>query len=269
MVMPSDILAPLFVPAHRPELFEKAAQSGADALILDLEDAVPREAKDRARAALRTDFTGLPVIVRINALGTPWFEADLLAVMALKPAAVMVPKAEASALATLVDAQARDAGLPVIALIETARGLADAEAIARMAGVTRLAFGSIDFCVDLGCAHTSEALAQPRFALVMASRLAGRAAPLDGVTTSLDDAELIQSEARRARDLGFGGKLCIHPRQIGPVRAGFAPDDEEIRWAERILASGDGAVAIDGAIVDEPVRLRARAILARMETGRR
>ena len=102
-----------------------------------------------------------------------------------------------------------------------------------------------------------------RSELVLASRLAGLAAPIDGVTTVLDDEDLIAGDARHARDLGFAGKLCIHPRQIEAIRRGFAPSEAEIAWAGKVLASGDGATAVEGAMVDEPVRVRARAILQR------
>lgn len=255
-----DLLVPLFVPGNRPERFEKAAGAGADAVILDLEDAVAIDAKDEARAALRGGFTNLPMLVRVNGLGTPWHKADMAALEGKGFSAVILPKAEAT---ETFAALCAESAIPVVALIESSRGLAEARAIAATANVARIAFGSIDFCADLGCAHTREALLAARSELVLASRLAGLAAPIDGVTTALDDAALISDDARHARDLGFGGKLCIHPRQIEAIRAGFAPDAAEIFWARRVLASGDGAAAVDGAMVDEPVRIRARAILKR------
>jgi len=257
-----DFAVPLFVPGDRPERFAKAAAAGADAVIVDLEDAVAAEAKQAARAALRSDFGAGPVLVRVNAIGTPWHEADMAALAGKGFAAVMVPKAEGSeAFATLC----AKAAMPVIALVESARGLAEARRIAGLPNLARLAFGSIDFCADLGCAHSREALLAARSELVLASRLAGLAAPIDGVTTAIGDGAQISGDARHARDLGFGGKLCIHPRQIEAIRAGFAPDEAEILWARKVLASGDGAAAVDGAMVDEPVRIRARAILRRAQ----
>jgi citrate lyase subunit beta / citryl-CoA lyase len=254
------IRAPLFVPANRPDRFAKAAASGADAVILDLEDAVPADAKDAARAALATQFTDLAVIVRINAAGTPPHGSDLSAVAVLRPAAVMLPKAEdpdgVTAICRLLD------DIPVIALIETALGLSQARAIATVPGVTRLAFGSVDFCADLGMAHLREMLLPARAELVLASRLARIAAPIDGVTMRLDDPSETASDAAHARALGMTGKLCIHPGQVAPVKAAFAPHEAEVDWARRVLASGDGAVRVDGAMVDEPVRIRARMILA-------
>lgn len=256
----SDILVPLFVPGNRPERFEKAGTAGADAVIIDLEDAVAIDAKDEARAALRGDFTALPVLARVNGIGTPWHVADMAALSSKGFAALVLPKAEGTeAFAALCAASP----VPVIALVESARGLADARGIAVTANVARLAFGSIDFSADIGCAHSHEALLAARSELVLASRLAGIAAPIDGVTTAINDAGIITGDARHGRELGFGGKLCIHPRQINAIRAGFAPDALEVDWARRVLASGDGAAAVDGAMVDEPVRIRARAILSR------
>ena len=254
------VRAPLFVPADRPERFGKAAASGADAVILDLEDAVAPAAKAAARAALRCDFTTLPVILRINAAGTAWHADDLAAATSLHPSAVMVPKAEAPDDLKLISAALGD--IPLVALVETARGLAQGRVIAVVPGVIRLAFGSVDFCADLRCAHTSEVLLPARSELVLASRLADLPGPLDGVTTSLDDPDETARDAGRARDQGMGGKLCIHPCQIEPVLAVFAPTTEQIDWARRVLASGDGAVRIDGAMVDKPLRQRAHAILA-------
>lgn len=252
------ITAPLFVPGHRPDRFAKAAASGADAVILDLEDAVPTGDKEAARNALAADFTDLPVIVRINPAGTPWHEADLAAAAALPIAGIMLPKTER------IDDVVRIARVhSIVALIETVRGLADVRALAAGGSIARLAFGSIDFAADLGCAHEREALLAARSELVFASRLAGLAPPLDGVTTAIDDADAVRQDTLYARALGFGGKLAIHPRQVAVIRDGFFPQADELDWARRVLASGAGAVTVDGAMVDEPVRIRARALLDR------
>jgi citrate lyase subunit beta/citryl-CoA lyase len=260
-----DFIAPLFVPGNRSERFEKAAASGADAIIIDLEDAVPGDAKIAARSALSTSFTTLPVLVRVNDARTIWHLEDLAAVFALPFADIIVPKAEIGEDLERICAKSVGGGPAVVALIETAQGLADARRIAALPGIERLAFGSIDFCADIGCAHTRDALLAARSELVLASRLAGKLAPLDGVTTSIDDASLITDDARNARSLGFSGKLCIHPRQVEAIRAGFRPEESEIAWAREVIASGDGAAAVDGAMVDEPVRIRARSILAQSE----
>lgn len=260
MVALAPLRCPLFVPADRPDRFAKAAASGADAVILDLEDAVAPEAKDRARASLATGFCDLPVIVRINPTDTPWHRPDIQALKALRPDAVMLPKAQGRAdLSALAEALP---GLPVVALIETALGLAEVRRLAAMPDVVQLGFGSIDFCADLGIEHRADILRPVRLELVLASRLAGIAPPLDGVTARLDDPADLRADAAEARALGMAGKLCIHPRQIAPLRQAFRPSQAELDWARRVLASGDGAVAVDGTMVDEPVRRRARAIMA-------
>lgn len=256
-------VTPLFVPADRPERYAKATASGADAVIVDLEDAVAPARKAIARDALAgglaTLLAGVDAYVRVNAAGTPWHADDLAAIATLRVAGIVLAKAESAA-----QAESAAMGRGVIALIESARGMANARTIAASPSVRRLAFGSIDYCADLGAAHLREVLLPARAELVLASRLAGLAAPLDGVTAALDDTALIEDDARHAAGLGFGGKLCIHPRQIGPARAGFAPAAAEIDWARQILAAGDeGAVAVGGTMVDAPVRLRARQILAR------
>ncbi len=257
-------MAPLFVPADRPERYAKAAACGADAIIIDLEDAVEPTRKAAARDALGQNGAlpaNVPVYVRLNGRATPWHAEDLAAVMQLAVTGIVLPKAESVAdVMAVADALA---GREVVCLIETAAGLAAAREIAGAAGTRRLAFGSIDFCADLGLAHVREALLMARSELVLASRLGGLVAPLDGVTAALGDAGIVEDDARYAATLGFGGKLCIHPAQVGPVMRGFRPSDAEIAWAERVLAQGgEGAEAVDGAMVDAPVRARARRIMA-------
>lgn len=255
----AHVTAPLFVPASRPERFAKAAASAADAVILDLEDAVPPADKDAARSALTAAFTDKPVIVRINARGTPWHADDLAAIEALPIAAVMVPKVE-----TAEDVRALGTRHSVIALVETVRGVAAARAIAGEGRPLRIAFGSVDYAADLGCAHERIALAAARAEILIASRLGDLPRPLDGVTTGIADLDAVLSDALHARTLGFGGKMCIHPAQLLPVLEGFRPSAAELDWAERVLASGDGAVMVDGAMIDAPVRARARAMLDRV-----
>lgn len=259
MITKLDFTSPLFVPGDRPDRFEKAAASGADAIILDLEDAVAPPAKISARDSLRTDFTDLPVIIRVNAVGTLWHDADIERACELNASAIMLPKSEIET----VERFASAATLPVIALIETARGIAEARQIASVPSVARLAFGSIDYCADLGCAHIREALLTARSELVLASRLAQIVSPIDGVTTETDNHDLIIADAQYAAGLGFSGKLCIHPRQVESVKRGLSPDQTAIDWARRVLVSGDGAIAVGGEMVDEPVRIRARQILER------
>jgi len=260
--MVAQIVVPLFVPATRPERLAKAAQSGADALILDLEDAVAPADKAAAREGLATlTLPDLPVILRINAAGTEWHEADLAMAARLDLAAVMLPKAEDAATLGRVHSAT---GKPTLALVETAVGLSQLAAIASAPGLSRLVFGSVDFSADIGCAHEPEPLLFARSQIVLASRLAGLAAPIDGVTLAFSDDAAAEEDARRAAALGFGGKLCIHPRQIAPVLCGFAPSPEETEWARKVIdAAGADAVAIEGMMIDAPVRRRASQILHR------
>ena len=169
-----------------------------------------------------------------------------------------------------IDAVRRAApGRALIPLIETAAGFDHLRALAGATGVQRLAFGSIDFQLDLGISEGEEgdgtALLFFRSQLVLASRLASLLPPIDGVTTALDDDLAVTRDAQAARRLGFGTNLCIHPRQVAAVNAGFTPSDVEVDWARRVVAaverSGGAAVAVDGKMVDKPVLMRARAVL--------
>lgn len=264
----------LFVPGHQPARFDKACASGADAVVLDLEDAVPPERKDEARAqvgewlAARRDGAAAPVIgVRINAADTPWHAADVELCARAGIEALMLPKAEdASVLRAIATALPAAALWP---LIETARGIDRLAGIASATHVQRLVFGSIDFQADLDIEADDEGdgheLLFYRSQIVLASRLAGLQAPVDGVSTSIDDSSRLEAEARRARALGFGAKLCIHPKQVASVNQGFSPMPERIAWAQRVLAadaaSGGAPVAVDGKMVDRPVVLKAQAVL--------
>lgn len=256
----------LFVPGDRPERFDKALTSGADRVIVDLEDAVAPPAKSAARDAFArwTPSSPARVALRLNAADSPWFTDDLALLDAREVATVVLPKAEDPQV--LAELARRCPRASLVPLIESAAGLAAARALAAAARVERLAFGHIDFQVDLGMRDAQEDDLLPfRCELVLASRLARIGAPLDGVSVALDDPPRLMEDVRRARRLGFGGKLCIHPKQVSVVRDGFAPGAEEIAWARQVLEAaaqaGGGAVAVDGRMVDKPVMLRAEAIL--------
>ncbi|OXM58903.1 CoA ester lyase [Amycolatopsis thailandensis] len=253
----------LFVPGHRPDRFAKAEASGADVVILDLEDAVAPDLKEAAREHVRAWLAeGHQAVVRINAAGTPWYHEDVASV---GPAlAVMPPKAEDRA---EIDALAgRLPGVGILPLVETAAGIAEAVAVCGADAVVRPAFGSVDLAAQLGVDHRShEALRYARSALVVAAAAAGRAAPIDGVTTALDDEAALTADLGHAKILGFTGKLCVHPRQVPVAARELAPSASEVEWARGVAALvGDGSVAVmDGQLVDRPVELRARAILDR------
>ncbi|MGW6007859.1 HpcH/HpaI aldolase/citrate lyase family protein [Streptomyces sp. NPDC055210] len=252
----------LFVPGDRPDRFDKAAASGADFVIIDLEDAVAAEHKERAREnAAAWLALGNRAIVRINAPGTSWSEADL-GTAAEHGCPVMVPKAESSAV--IGELAARTAGrCDLVALVETALGVERAHEVCAAPGVVRAAFGNVDLAAQLGVAHDSRtALAYARSRLVVASAAAGIAPPVDGVTTAIRDLDVLRTDIVDARHLGFTGKLCVHPYQLPLTADGFAPSARELEWARTVLGAGESVTTVDGQMVDKPVLERARRILA-------
>lgn len=266
----------LFVPGDRPERFDKAVASGADVVIIDLEDAVAPEAKSSARvAAVAWLAAGGRAAVRVNAADHPEHQADVAALAGISSdtpdsglLAVVLPKADDPALASAVATQT---GVPVIALVESALGIVLAHELASATGVSRLAFGHLDYAVDLGSGNGRGAVLLARSTLVIASRAAGLPGPIDGVTTALDDAEVLADDLRYARDLGLTGKLLIHPKQVEPTHAAHRPSEEEVAWAQRVIeaAAAGGAVRVDGDMVDAPVVARAEGIIARAGSAAR
>jgi len=262
----------LFVPGDRPELFSKAAASRADLVVLDLEDAVAPADKAAARDHIDDWFSrGRTAALRINSVGTPWFEDDLHLCGASSVAAVLLPKAESSDQIARTAAAMSPRSLPgVVPMIETAVGFEMVRELAATQHVVRLAFGTLDFRVDLGLADDDEEegeLDAFRALIALASRLGSVAAPIDGVTTRLNDEERVEADMRYARRFGFAAKLCIHPNQVAAVHRALAPTTSQLQWARRVLdaaqGSGGAAVQVDGRMVDSPVMLQAQAIVAR------
>jgi citrate lyase subunit beta/citryl-CoA lyase len=259
----------LFVPGSRPDRFEKARQSGAHAVILDLEDAVENTQKDLARENVASWLSPeRPVYVRINGTETPWFERDLEVVRTPGVLGIALPKAEHPDQIAQVAAYHTGEAL-VLPIIETALGVWNVRALAQAPRVERLAFGSIDFQLDTGITGEPEELLYARSRLVLASRIAGLLPPVDGVTMAIDNLARLRDDVVGARRLGFGGKLCIHPRQVETINRGFAPTAKEQNWARRVLeaaeATGAGALQLDGELIDRPVIERARSILAQAD----
>jgi citrate lyase subunit beta / citryl-CoA lyase len=263
--MPSIPRSYLFVPGNRPDRFAKACGAGADAVIIDLEDAVPPPEKNAARAEIAAWLNpAQPVSIRINAAATEWFEQD--AELCRKPGitAVMLPKTEGIEDLRLLE---RIAGphIRIVPFVETANGFWNALEIGRYSIVDRLVFGALDFQLDLGVEGDTEELLYFRSQLVLVSRLAGIAPPVDGIHKEIDNPEALRAETLRARRLGFRGKLCIHPKQVPHVNACFYPTEQEVAWARRVIeaatASGGAAVAAGGELVDRPIILRAQRIL--------
>jgi citrate lyase subunit beta/citryl-CoA lyase len=233
-------------------------------VIVDLEDAVAPDAKAGARSALAEWLPQAPrpVLVRINAADTEWFAADLTLCARANVGGILLPKCER--VDDLQRIAAACPGVPLHPLVETAHGLWNALALAQAQGVRSLLFGSLDFQADLGIGDDD--LLHARSQLVLVSRVAGIAAPIDGVTQAIDDPEAIRRDAARSRELGFGGKACIHPNQVDIVNECFAPTAAEVRWAEAVVAafatSAGDAVRVEGRMVDRPVLLKAQGILA-------
>lgn len=257
----------LFVPGNRPDLAAKALRRQPDVVVLDLEDAVPPAAKADARTTAFEAATALVasshVCVRVNPPSTPWF-ADDVASLADGLLAVVVPKLESAAqLAQVADALG---GRPLMAGIETVRGVADARHVLA-APVLACYFGAEDYVADLGGVRTAgnAEVAHARAYVAMAARLAGIPA-LDMVTLDFGDDPRFVAEASEARALGYAGKLCIHPAQVTLANRAFRPTDDEIDWATRLLEAfeqaGGMTIAFEGQMVDEVVAARARAIQA-------
>ncbi|EER60286.1 HpcH/HpaI aldolase [Acidovorax delafieldii 2AN] len=257
----------LFVPAGRPERFGKALDSGADCVILDLEDAVPMDQKEAARDQLAGRLPGFSqqqlarTLVRINAADTSWHADDLrlLAEWTSRGlAGVMVPKADAAQVLNAIAASLGPSAT-LVPLVESLAGLDAADRLASASQVARLAFGHLDFQLDLGmrCGVNELELMPVRFALVAASRRALLQAPIDGVTTDTGNSERLQADTQRARGLGYGAKLCIHPAQVAAVNEAFSPSPNEVEWARRVLAAAQAnegrAFSLDGRMVDLPV----------------
>jgi citrate lyase subunit beta/citryl-CoA lyase len=267
----------LFVPADRPERHARALATAAGGVIVDLEDAVAPERKVAARAQLQASLAALPaaqrhrLLVRVNSRGTPWHDDDRALVRELATqgliAGVVLPKAESADDLRQLAADVGRGGV-LVPLIESAAGLEAIGELAAALQVLRLAFGNLDFQADLGlaCDADEAELVPVRLALVLASRRAGLAAPIDGVTPDWRDTARLAADTARARRGGFGAKLCIHPDQVAPVHAALGPGADELAWARRVMdatqAAGGGVVSLDGRMVDAPVVRLAERLLA-------
>ena len=267
----SDAYSFLFVPANQPERYGKALASGADGVIIDLEDAVGLDDKAKARELLKNTWSSISVeekkrvIIRCNAPGSSFYAADLVLAKELQVRHLMIPKTESP---DHINGAAEELKTTAfIPMIETPLGLHHLNEIASAEQVLRLALGNLDMQVELGisCDDNETEIDTARFMLVLASKLAQIAPPLDGVTPSTDDEPRIFAHAQKAKRFGFGAKLCIHPKQIPIIKRAFSPTVEEISWAKRVLAADNAsngqAVKVDGKMVDRPVVMLARRIL--------
>lgn len=277
----------LFAPGNHARRVEKCLTLGADAVILDLEDAVANAEKAATRSVV-VEALQRPRrcqgYVRVNSLGTQWSHGDFVAVVAKGVDGIIVPKVESAGdLQTaewLLTALERERGLPeggidLIPIIETAAGFSNLASVARAARRTRrLSFGAGDFTLDVGITWSRDEieLLPYRTAFVVQSRAAGLEPPLDTVWVSLKDPEGFQRSVQRAKDLGFQGKLCIHPDQVPVVNECFQPTDAELAHARKVLAAfaqaerdGLAAIQVDGQFVDYPIVYRAERLIARAD----
>ena len=262
----------LFAPGHNAKLLNRVFDAGADAVMLDLEDAVPPDAKVTARAMVAEVLLERSAWVRVNAAQTAWCEADLAAV-AERALGIRIPKVESASDVEWVTARAP--GKPIICAIESARGVLAAREIAAVPGVRFLAMGGVDLQRDLNTSGGNLQTLYARSYLVLASRAAGIEPPIDSVFPLLDDTAGLRDQAQFARSLGFFGKSAIHPRQLDILHEIFTPTETEIEWAQSVLAgfdaAGGGGFALpSGEFVDLPVADRARRVLeiaGRRRTG--
>lgn len=273
----------LFTPANNPRRVAKALDSAADAVILDLEDAVAVEEKPAARAAIVALLKlthAKPVYVRVNALTTPFGFDDLHAMGAAGPDGIIVPKIETAAELGTVDwllgeLEVRNGhqrgAIDVVPILETAKAIANAGAIAAGAErVRRLAFGAVDLALDMDLDLDDEAgaLSHARFAIALASRAAGLEGPLDTAFIAIQDLEGLRVSTLNAKKMGYTGRSCIHPSQIDIVNAAYTPSEQELERARRIVAAfaeaesaGLAAFKLDGVMIDYPVVDKARRLL--------
>ena len=278
--MKTRIRSALFTPGTEAARLRKAPESGADACIFDLEDSVPpgriAEARQTVANALNDLRDTANVWVRVNGATSSMMVDDLTALPLSRVAGIVVPKvggaAELAEVRTAILAVRGPSELPLIALIESAAGVANIAEIARVPGVFCLAYGRFDLAADLAIDPdaSSPALAAARGAVVLHSAAAGLHPPLDSPWLKIQDLDALRHAAQRGRGDGFGGMLLIHPTHVPVVNDVFSPTAEEIAWARDIMASagqaaadGRGAYTSQGAMVDEAIVRRARAILER------
>ncbi|MFB4165719.1 CoA ester lyase [Alteribacillus sp. JSM 102045] len=267
----------LFVPGNKPERINKALDSKADAVIIDLEDAVAVDAKTEARQQVEEQLKGLgPVskslFLRINDINTPFWKEDMKLVKDFSLTGVMMPKAQSSEEVCEIANELTEEQV-IIPLIETAKGVSAAFNIAGSSNkVTRIAFGAVDYCLDLGISisENQNELQYPRSVITVASRAANIEPPIDTVFVDISDDEGLKKETKRAKQLGMFSKLCIHPRQVGMVNELFSPSLKEQRWAKKVITSfekaeneGVAAIQVDGIMIDYPVYKQAIAIVQR------
>lgn len=273
----------LFAPAVRPDFVEKLPNSGADGVVIDCEDATPPAAKAEGREnacnlAPRIAGRGSLVFVRVNSVASPWFADDMRDGLCAELAGIVIPKLDRLEQIEAAEHALANAGyarLPVLAGLETALGVADARLLLAHPRIAAAYFGAEDFIADMGGVRTegNREVLYARSRVALAGRLAG-VPVLDQVVTDFRNDAAFEREAREAREMGYRGKLCIHPGQVALANRGFMPSTQEVDHARRLLAAyeeaskrGVAAIDFEGQMVDEPLASRARQILAAIEAG--
>lgn len=278
----------LFVPGNRPERVEKAVTTEADVIIIDLEDAIPLSEKESCRSLVREKIVQHPdriMLVRVNSLGTPFIEGDLEEAIAQGVTGIVLPKVERPddihEINNLLHKVEKKRGFPegsirVFPLIESAAGVQRIYEIVstktRPERIYTVAFGAADYTLDMGIEMTMNGneLFYARSRLSVACRAAGIAPPVDTpFMIDIKNTDALISDAKRAKELGFQGKLVIHPVQVGPCNRIFSPAPEEVERAEKVVkafseaeAAGVAAIQLEGKFIDYPVVKRSKDILA-------
>ena len=257
----------LFAPGHDEKLLGKVFEVGADRVLLDLEDAVPANLKDRARELVAAVAAAKPCWVRVNRAQTEECERDLAAVAGLV-SGLRIPKVESAGEVAWVAERAP--GVLLDCTIESARGVLNAFEIASAPACSLLSYGGLDLAADLGSFPGEQETLYARSYLVIAARSAGKPQPSDGVHPQLEDDEGLRQEAEAAKRIGFFGKSAIHPRQVPIIHSVFAPTREELAWAQQVMwafeqSGGAATKTASGEFVDRPVAERARQLLERGE----
>jgi len=263
----------LFVPANRPDRFAKAVASGAEAVIVDLEDSVAESGKSAARRSIAQAWGTLRshaieavcmLLIRVNSGESKITGDDLDCCNDLRPDGVMIPKADCR---QSLEEVARRLRLPLFPLVETARGVQNADEVAAATGVVRLLFGTLDLMLDLDIQNDDAPLHYARGRIAVASRAAGLPAPVDGVCADVRSADRLAFEVERARQFGFGAKLCIHPAQLPAIHEGIGVTQEQCDWAQAVLelseASPGGVATLGGKMIDAPAIAMARRMLGK------
>jgi citrate lyase subunit beta/citryl-CoA lyase len=282
--MTPDPRSLLFVPSNRPDRFGKAAASGTDAMILDLEDSVGVSQKAQSRANLRIGAelaaaAGVSVYVRINPVDTEWHPEDVAEAVRVGARGIVLPKCENPDVVAEVESRLRAAeskphATEIVLIVETAQGILAAQRLAQATSRTRrICFGAYDFALDMGVRveAAGSLLTLARAQVVLAAKAAG-IQPIDTAFADVRDPAGMRRQTEQARDLGYTGKFAIHPEQVTIVNEVLSPDPDEIDSARRVVTAfreaerqGIAAITVDDKLVDYPIALRSEAVLARAE----